>query len=516
MSAARARLLGRVACRLVRETAATAGPLRSGSAQEPPGSAQRRATAVREAFESLGPLYVKVGQILSTRPDIVPAAIARELEHLHDRASVVPFDAMEPVLGEALGRRWRGGFRHFDATSPLGTASLAQVYSATLADGTPVAVKVQRPGIRPTVEEDMRMLRRAARFFAARAPAAVNATIDVDAMLGVVFDAMRPELDFTLEARNMERAARAARDFDRVAVPDVIEAAPRVLVQRLADGTSIRDADPTAFKEEERADIGRSLLAFMYRGYFTDMTFHADPHPGNVFVVPGGPATLIDWGMVGVIDRRASMSLMLGLLSLSQNDGRALARAWVEMGTVTPWADVSAFAQDMAALVPRITSASLGELNFGATLTTVLAHSTRRGIQTSPMVSILGKSFANAEGSVRYLAPELSVTEVFREQMRDILFAYARDALSEQQAARTAMELLLSGLSAPGEMRGLLRDLANQDLTVQVATVAKQGFSPADDRTDARTRRALRAAVLAALCWYAARAHRAAPPRTAG
>ncbi|MDT3396007.1 AarF/UbiB family protein [Streptomyces sp. B1866] len=511
MSVARARLLAQVARQLVAEEAAQT--VRSARAGDPGGASaqQRRAVSVREAFERLGPLYVKVGQILSTRPDIVPPAVAHELESLHDRAVVLPFAAMEPVLREALGHGWRGAFRTFDVQRPLGAASLAQVYAATLADGTPVAVKVQRPGIRPVVEDDMRMLRRAARFFARRAPR-FSATIDVDAMLGVVFDAMRPELDFTVEARNTERGRAAARRFEHLDVPRVVDATEKVMIQSLAPGTVIRDADRDAFKDEQRAAIGRDLLSFMFQGYFTDLTFHADPHPGNVFVAPGQPATLIDWGMVGRVDRRLSMSLVLSLLSVAQNDGTALARSWVEMGRATPWADVGAFIQDMTALVPQVATASLEELDFGATLTRALTRATRRGIQTSPMVSILGKSFANLEGSVRCLAPELRVIEVFQDNLRDILLGYARDALSEVQLARTGLELLLGALHLPGQARDLARDLANHELAVQVGDVSKGDLSPLHQRADARWKKTLRAAAaLAAVHWWTQGRHHRRP-----
>ncbi|MET9297291.1 AarF/UbiB family protein [Streptomyces sp. NPDC003077] len=503
MNLARTRLLARIAFHLVHTSARREPPGLPGEG-EGDGTAEEaaRAVTVREAFEALGPLYMKVGQVLSTRPDIVAAPIARELQHLHDRACVLPFRALEPVLAESLGPHWRRRFRRFDTARPLGAASLAQVYEATLTNGRRVAVKIQRPGIRPLVAQDMKTLRRLAHFFAQRAPA-LNATIDIEAMLGVIFDAMRPELDFTIEARNMERARAAARHFELIAVPKPMDATPTVLIQSLAPGTSIRDADPAEFAPGERRAIGRQLLAFMFHGYFTDMTFHADPHPGNIFVAPGRPATVIDWGMVGHIDRRQSMSLMLGLLSLSQNDGHALAKAWVEMGKVTPWADISAFTQDMAALVPKVTSASLAELNYGAALSSVLASSTRRGIQTSPMISILGKSFSHAEGSVRYLAPEISVTDVFRREIRKIIGAYLREASSEQQVARTVMETLISSLSTPGELRGIIRDISNQELTIQVAQASKQRLSPLEDRADARTRRLLQAAALAALAWRA-------------
>ncbi|QQC92389.1 ABC1 kinase family protein [Streptomyces alfalfae] len=430
MNLARTRLLAQIAFHLIHASRRNPPDLPGERGSDGAAEGAAHAVGVRKAFEALGPLYMKVGQVLSTRPDIIAAPIARELQHLHDRAAVLPFSTVEPVLAESFGRNWRCRFRNFDTAHPLGAASLAQVYEATLTNGHRVAVKIQRPGIRPLIAQDMKTLRRLAHLFAKRAPA-FNATIDIEAMLGVIFDAMRPELDFTIEARNMECGRAAAHHFELVTVPKPLDATPTVLIQSLAPGTSIRDADPAQFTPGERRAIGRQLLAFMFHGYFTDMTFHADPHPGNIFVAPGRPATVIDWGMIGHIDRRQSMSLMLGLLSLSQNDGHALAKAWVEMGKVTPWADISAFTQDMAALVPKVTSASLAELNYGTALTSVLASSTRRGIQTSPMISILGKSFSHAEGSVRYLAPEISVTDVFRREIRKIIGAYLREASSE-------------------------------------------------------------------------------------
>ncbi|WP_308114540.1 AarF/ABC1/UbiB kinase family protein [Streptomyces sp. ISL-12] len=282
MSAGRGRVLMRVLAHLVRQEAMPVGRAEEG--------AVRRARNVRRALESLGPFYVKVGQMLATRPDIVTPQMIDEFEKLQDGASPAPFGDFEPVLRRELGPGWARRFRDFDTERPLGTASLAQVYRAELPGGRPVAVKIQRPGVRETVEADMKLMGSLSRF-ASRRTWRFNEVIDVEAMLNVVFDAMRPELDFVMEARNMTEAAKAAEDFDYVAVPEVVEATGRVLVQGLAPGTPIREADKDRFDAEERRAIGQDLLAFMYRGYFVDRIFHADPHPGNIFVEPGHPAT---------------------------------------------------------------------------------------------------------------------------------------------------------------------------------------------------------------------------------
>jgi ubiquinone biosynthesis protein len=284
----------------------------------------------------------------------------------------------------------------------------------------------------------------------------------------MLFDAMRAELDFRVEAQNMARARREITGFKYLDVPDVLLATRRVLIQTRAAGCSIRDADPGAFTEEERLGIGRDLLAFMYRGYFSTKFFHADPHPGNIFVEPGQKASLIDWGMVGRIDRRTSQAILLVLLNVAMNDGQGLARAWTEMGRAVDGADVPAFQTDMEALVPVVSSASLDELNLGVTLTAILKSATRRGIRTNPAIALLGKSFANLEGSVRYLAPELSVTDTFEDQLRDIMLDLVEDALSEPQLARTTLELLTSGSSAIQQLHTVLQDLAAGQFKVNV------------------------------------------------
>jgi ubiquinone biosynthesis protein len=432
-------------------------------------SQRQRAAVVRQALEELGPFYIKVGQMLSTRPDLVSDYMIAEFEKLHDHVSVAPFELFEPVLEEELGTAWRRHFRSINE-EPLGTASLAQVYAVTLSSGEGAVVKVQRPGIVPIMLDDMALMRRAAKLLAKRAPD-FNDVFDFEAMLESLFQAMEAELDFTIEADNMSDAADAAEDFDFIAVPEVVFATKKVLVQTMAPGTSIRAANRDKFKRSEREDIGRDLLTFMYEGYFTDRVFHADPHPGNIFVDPGGRAYLIDWGMVGRLDKRMSSAVALVILNLAENDGGGLAKAWIEMGRATSWGNIPGFVNDMCAFVPQVANASMESLNFGTTMSNILKYSTRRGIQTSPLVGLLAKSFANIEGSVRYLAPELSITDVFEDAFRGIMFDLVREMFSEAQAGKVVLEGIMAASVAGEQVRGLARDLTNREFTIQVNEV---------------------------------------------
>ncbi|MEE1792288.1 AarF/UbiB family protein [Streptomyces sp. BE308] len=495
----RARYVAGVLGRLLMEEARRS---RRGGGADTGEKARVHARTVREALQSLGPFYIKAGQMLSTRPDFVPPAMIEEFDLLHDQVTPAPFEVFEPVLAQDLGARWPRMFREIDTDTPLGAASLAQVYGAVLADGTPAAVKIQRPGVEQVMAQDMAVLRRTARLIARAAPR-FTAVIDLPAMLGVLFDAMEGECDFRKEAAHMRTAGRLTEDFKHVTVPLVLlDPTRRVLVQSLAPGTSVHAADPREFTADERTGIGRDLMAFMFRGFFLDRYFHADPHPGNIFVAPGHPAHLIDWGMVGRVEANVSRSLVLALLNVAANDGTGLAKTWTEMGHPTPWADLAGFRTDVAALVPKVTSASLEELNFGVTLTAVLTHATRRGIQSSPVIALLGKSFANLEGSVRHLCPELSITDVFEENLRTIMFGLAQETLSEQQAARTALELMIAAPGSLQQGREILRNLANHAPT---APTAANGTASARTRSPADTHHTRAALILAAAIIWSSR-----------
>ena len=503
MSSGRGAYVGRVLGQLVLgEALRTTGLHRRAGQGETLDRQTARARALRQALESLGPLYVKVGQMLSTRPDLMPEYMIEELQHLHEKVSVRPFSEFEPVLEAQLGSDWQRYFKEIHTEKPLGAASLAQVYGVTLQSGEPAVVKIQRPGIVADMLDDMALLEKVVKRLAKRFPEFAE-VVDLSAVLDVIFTAMRPELDFTIEARNMDDFRPVAKGFETLSVPEVVFVTKQVLVQSLAPGTSIRDVNRNKLSTEKRLAIGRDLLAFNYRSFFVERMFHADPHPGNVFITPEGQATLIDFGMIGKLDRRMSAALVLVMLNFSMNDGAGVARSWIELGRPTSWADIPGFSSDMSRFIPSVVGASMEDLNFGVSLTSVLKYSTRRGIQTSPMIALIGKAFANLDGSVRYLAPELSMVDVFKDEFTDIVFELVEEMLSPEHAIRFAAETALTSLAAPEQSRVLLRDLAARNLTVRVAD-SPDRRSRRDESADARAR-ALRRTLLAvgagALWW---------------
>ena len=517
MNLGRARLVGRTLTSLFAEEARRSLTRSSrashGVADSGLDRRRERARAVRRAMEELGPLYIKIGQMLSTRPDMVPEHVMAELEHLHDRVTPTPFSDFEPVLAEELGAGWQRYFQSVDP-NPVGTASLAQVYKVRLQSGRPAVVKVQRPGIARSVLDDMDLLEWVVARIAKRAPD-FNDVLDLHAMLDVVFSSMRPELDFTLEADNMDAFRDRVADFDTLHIPEVIHVTPRVLVMSLAEGSSIRDCNPEVLTLKQREAIGTDLLGFMFWSYFVDRMFHADPHPGNIFVSPEGEATLLDWGQIGRVDINLSTAMAVVLLSMAMNDGTTLARTWIEMGRATRRADIAGFVNDMGRFVPGIAGQSLERFNFGVQLTSILKFSSKRGIAAPPAVASLGKSFANMEGSIRYLAPHISITDVFEAEFTMISQTLARELLSPEYAARAGAQTILMLLNGPGQARSILTDLANRDMTLRLGE--EMSFrSRHENRADARMRRLQRNLLMGALgtLWLDRRRSRTRPATT--
>ncbi|MPY86010.1 MAG: AarF/ABC1/UbiB kinase family protein, partial [Actinophytocola sp.] len=226
-----------------------------------------------------------------------------------------------------------------------------------------------------------------------------------EAMLEVVFSAMRPEIDFTAEAANMEEFEEMLEQFEHLEVPEVLDVTKEVLIMSKAPGVSVRECNVADFSDKEREAIARDMCAMLFHGFMVDGLFHADPHPGNIFVAPGEPATVIDFGMVGRIDRRMALGYTRFMMATALNDGEAAGRAALEMGTLTSRANVPGFLSDMQRYIPTMAKQSLQNMEFGNDFNQFLVFCTKRGIAVNPGIALFGKATANMEGSLRRLAP---------------------------------------------------------------------------------------------------------------
>ncbi|SNR56502.1 ABC1 kinase family protein [Actinomadura mexicana] len=438
---------------------------------------QERARALRAMLEDLGPIYIKLGQILATRPDIMPQYLMDEFANLNDQARIEPFRVFEPVIEAEMGGHWRSRFQEINTERPLGAASVAQVYRGVWTDGRPCVLKVQRPGTSAAMLGDMAVLRRVAGLLHRAAPHMCE-VIDVKSMMDVVFTAMEAEVDFTREARNMKDARKAARHFKQVKVPKVIEATPRVLVQTFVDGTPINRVKDDQLSDKQRKKIAYQLMGFMFRGYFVDRAFHADPHPGNILIDQDGKAYVIDWGMYGKIDRNASLILLKGLVGMARGDGAALARDWIKLGSLTPWSNSTRFANDVSNTIPYWANATLEELNFGVALMSLARYSTERGIQVSPLVSLIGKSMGNIEGSVRSIYPRLKFDKALGMVMQDIARELLADSLGPENGMHMLLDSIYSFNNSSSQMQSVLGDMTTGQLGINVRTNQADPLGP--------------------------------------
>ncbi len=414
---------------------------------------------VCRAMEELGPTFVKLGQVLATRVDLFEPEWIAAFSRLHDGAQAVPYEAVRAQLEEDLGGAPEELFAGFDP-EPLAAASLAQVYRATLAGGEEVVVKVRRPGIRPVIEADLRLLQRLAERAEADNPSL--RPFRPQQMVREFAQSLRRELDLAAEARNTRRVAAnfaAYRDADTppggeppIVIPEVYWAGERVCVQQRIRGVPGTRLEATAAAGLDRRVLARRGAHAVLKMIVQDGFFHADPHPGNVFYLEGNRVAFIDFGMAGRLTeqrRDQVLQLLLGLVRQQPGDVADVLLDWAGHSV----ADADALLQDIDRFVDQYRGAPLRELHLGAMLEEVAAILRRHRLALPADLSLLIKAFISLEGMGRELDPDFEMA------------AQALPVLEEAMRARYAPEALLrrgwGSLRELGSvLSGLPRDLS--------------------------------------------------------
>ncbi len=364
---------------------------------------------VRLAFEELGPTFVKLGQMLSTREDLLPVAWTTELAHLHNRVPPVPFDELLPQIEQALGR---SPFEVFGTLErePIAAASIAQVHRAQLANGTPVILKIRRPGIAAKIEADLRILGHLARFAERELPDArhyrpVQVVDQLRRSLG-------RELDLAVEARNTERFARNFADDPNVLIPQVYwtwtSSVMNVQEQILGiPGTDLAGIDAAGLDRTVLAARGADVVLKMI---LVDGFFHADPHPGNVVYLPGNRIALIDFGMVGRLSPARRNQVVNLLAGLARHDEHAMLEVFLDWRG-SDSVDEARLADDLGELAFDFADVPLKDLKIGMLLHRVSAILREHAIVMPADLSLLFKAFITLEGLGRQYDPGFRLIE---------------------------------------------------------------------------------------------------------
>ncbi len=396
-TAANERLLGRAA-----RIASVLGKYGFTEARRDSDPPEARARRLREALEELGPTFAKLGQILSTRPDLLPPEAIAELATLQD--SVTPMSEAEVVIvmEQELGVPWEDVFASIEP-EPLAAGTIGQVHRAVLEDGERVVAKVQRPTAQEDIFRDLSLLELFAEKTANRE--ALRKIVDISAAIEHLSESLRRELDFKLEAQNIERVRATLDGFPRLAAPRVHEnlTTSRLLVLEEIPGVPVREMPAGG----ERHEVARQLLEFYYRQILVDGFFHADPHPGNM-LWSDGQVHFLDFGMVGELTPEMRGNLLLLLLAFWQEDVPFLTEVVLIMaGPEAEHADAAGLEADLGELLRRHRHASLGEIQLGPLLQEIAQSATNRGVRLPASLVLTGKALAQMQLTATELDPEL-------------------------------------------------------------------------------------------------------------
>ncbi|MDD3006961.1 MAG: AarF/ABC1/UbiB kinase family protein [Candidatus Pacebacteria bacterium] len=375
---------------------------------------------VRMALEELGPTFIKLGQVLSTHPDLASPELIEELSKLQDRITTLPAEIIKKQIERELKSPVKELFLSFN-DKPLAAASLSQVHKAKLKSGEVVAVKVQRPGIVAVVEKDISILYELVDLLEGKWFKGVS--YSPKEFVDEFAETIREELDFSLEAKNAEKFASNFEGSTTVNIPKVYRefTSKKVLVTDFIAGTKISLLSRFKGEDFDKHAIAANGMDMALKQIFDDGFFHGDLHPGNVFVLPGNVIALIDFGMVGRIDRDTMDELSDVLMSLTKFDAEGIVRGLEKMDIIGPDVDTKKIKREINLLIDRYYGLDLRELEVGKILTDVMEVIRKNNIRIPSEFALLFKTLITAEGTARSLDPEFNVVEHIQPFVRNLI-----------------------------------------------------------------------------------------------
>ena len=417
--------------------------------------------AVRETFEELGLTFIKFGQVLALRRDLLPDAYINELELLHDRLPAMGMSTVRARVERELGAPLTALFSSFNE-APLAAATIAQVHEATLKDGRHVAVKVQRPGLKRMISKDIAALTYLVALGEGLFPSL--RALDLPVVVSEFAKSLKRETDFSREARSIVLFRAAMTDVPDLWIPDVVAecSSGGVLTMEYSAGVRVDlyakehpDAMPKAID---------TLVKLMLHTIFEEGLFHADPHPGNVFVLPDGRLSLLDFGMTGELDEPMRESLILLLEAVVKGDARAATEAYLEMAPADEHVDHASLLVDIKAALYEIPRGDLAKVSIGDAFDSLLHAGSRNGVHNPGEFFLLTRAFVILESLIRQLAPDYNYMESFREEIKRLTSRHFARAQIKEKTTKLARELERLMSDAPGDTRRILRRIAQGNL----------------------------------------------------
>ncbi|HVM00865.1 MAG TPA: AarF/UbiB family protein [Egibacteraceae bacterium] len=426
-------------------------------------------------LEEMGPTFIKLGQLLSTRADLLPPAYLKALSRLQDDVEPFPVEQAEEIVASELGVRLSKAFSDWDP-EPIAAASLAQVHKAALRNGRLVAVKVQRPGIRERITEDMDALQTVTEQLDRHTD--VGRHYRFSAFLDEFRRSLLRELDFQTEARNLQRLGQDLRDYDRLLVPQPVEdyTTTRVLTMDFVKARKVTELGPLGRMELD----GVQLADQLFRAYLTQILvngfFHADPHPGNVLLTEDDRLALLDLGMVARITPQMQEHLVRLLIAVGEARVEETAEVTMRLGQPRRGFDRERFQRRLAELLARVHDLDAGETHVGTLVMEVSRVSAEEGLRPPPELALLGKTMLNLDEVGHILDPDFNPNASIRRHVGDILSRRLWREASAGTVLDSVLELKEFVQELPGRVNKIMDTVAEGRFEVKVDAVDEQAL----------------------------------------
>jgi len=441
-----------------------------GLSREQIATADEKASELASDLEALGPTFIKLGQLLSTRGDLLPEPYLEALERLQDQIEPFPYEEVERIVASELGGRLSKLFLEFK-TEPFAAASLAQVHRATMRDGRAVVVKVQRPGIREQIVEDLDALEQVAEFIDAHTE--IGKRYEFTNMLADLRGSLLHELDFQREGANLHKLRKSLREFENLIVPEPIDdyTTARVITMEYIPGKKITEVSPLRLMDMDTSGFATEIFRAYLKQILVDGFFHADPHPGNVFITDDDRIALLDLGMVAHISGNFRENLLRLLLAISEGRGDEAADVSIKMGEPKPNFDKHGFEHRTARLVAQHGDAAVEQIHAGKMVLEIQRNAAECWFRLPSEFTMIAKTMMNLDRVVYVLDPTFDPNAVIRQEATNIMARQVIQSVEPGAVLARAIEVKEFVERLPTRVNKILDSIGNNELKIAVDAI---------------------------------------------
>ncbi|TVR84452.1 MAG: AarF/ABC1/UbiB kinase family protein [Saprospirales bacterium] len=429
-----------------------------------------------EDLKSMGPTFVKLGQLLSTRPDLLPDHYLDALSELQDDVDSIPFEDVREIVEEEIGMRISKAFKSFDE-NPLGSASIGQVHKAELHDDRKVAVKIRRPGIKKSFLEDLDTLKEVANIAVKHIGAARKYALDE--VLEEFRFMLINELDCNREAENLIALGANLKSFKNLFVPQPVNdfSSSRILTMDYVDGKKVTDLGPMKMLETDFTDVVNELVEAYLKQIVLDGFAHADPHPGNIHLTKNNQLALMDLGMVARFSGQIQESILKLMVAISQYDGGEVANALLEMSRYDESADIDAFNKKITRLVLDNQNRKVKDMQTGRLIIQMNRIAANSGIKIAVELNILGKILLNMDKIVSTLSPNYDLQETISTNVERMMMEKVKSELKPRNFFSRALEAKRLAENLPERLNTISQNLAENKFEIKVKAIDEQSLT---------------------------------------